>query len=306
LGLASIVRRDKAANCFADLRIGILYLMAQQSFATERTAVFRRTALDERDQKTISDIETFGCTIIHITPTATGPSWSYTIGIFDTCGRPEIIAIGLKQQTAHFLLNEAARRLRKGIDLSSGRHRGMVGEVDCEFRPVDPKWMEHLMGWANWYYGDAPYPTLQAVYPDMENRFPEDAGFDESFQQPLLLPNRLYTNVEHDFWAAADPASSLFNWKFPDPPHTQVFLSASVHSGSELVTYVSRDIEDGAWQFLGDSMSGGQPPVVSCFHHPIDKDRSLEDLADLSLGWWAKRTAPGQPWIRCKDDSEPE
>ena len=277
--------------------------MADQRFATERTALFRRTALNEREQKTVSDIEMFGCTVIHVESTTAGPSWSYTIGVFDTCGKPEIVAVGLKQETAHFLLNEAVGRLRSGVDLSSGRHREIVGEVECEFRPVDPKWMEHLMGWANWYYVNAPYPALQAVYPDLENRFPEDAGFDETFQQPLLQPNRLFTNVEQDFWASTDPTSSLFNWKFPDPPHTRVFLSAAVHSGAELVTYVSHDIEDGAWQFLGDSMSGGQPPVISCFHHPIDKDRSLEELVDLPLGWWAERPAPSQPWTRHKDES---
>jgi Domain of unknown function (DUF4262) len=85
--------------------------------------------LDEREQKTVSDIETFGCTVIHVKATASGPSWSYTIGIFDTCGKPEIIAVGLKSETAHFLLNEAADRLRSGVDLASGRHCEMVGEV---------------------------------------------------------------------------------------------------------------------------------------------------------------------------------
>jgi Domain of unknown function (DUF4262) len=166
--------------------------------------------------------------------------------------------------------------------------------------------MEHLMGWANWYYGDTPYPALQAVYPDRENRFPEDTGFDASFQQPLLQPSRLFTQVEQDFWASADPASSLFSWKFPDAPHTGVFLSAAVHSGAELVTYVSHDIEDGAWQFLGERMAGGQPPLISCFHHLVDRDRSLEELADLPLGWRAERTAPGEPWTRYKNESEPE
>ena len=224
--------------------------MADPRFATERTAAFRRTTLDEREQKTVSDIEMFGATVIHVEPTASGPSWSYTIGVFDTCGKSEIVAIGLKQETVHFLLNEAAERLRSGINLFIGRHREMVGEVECEFRPVDPKWVGHLMGWANWYYGNAPYPVLQAVYPDRHNRFPENAGFDDSFQQPLLQPDKLFTNVEQDFWASADPASSLFDWKFPDPPHTPVFLSAAVHSGAELVTYVSHDIEDGRPKWL--------------------------------------------------------
>ncbi len=160
------------------------------------------------------------------------------------------------------------------------------------------------MGWATWYNGDADFPVLQAVYPDLENRFPEDTGFTEYFRQPLLQPETPMTTLEDDFWASADPNSSLFNWKFPDHPHTRVFLSEAVQSGREPITYVSHDIEDGAWQFLGDSMSGGLEPVVSCFHHPVDDDPSLNELADLPLGWWAERAKPGDPWIRRQHEAE--
>ena len=30
------------------------------------------------------------------------------------------------------------------------------------------------MDWAIWYYDGADFPVLQAVYPDLKNRFPED------------------------------------------------------------------------------------------------------------------------------------
>jgi hypothetical protein len=175
-----------------------------------------------------------------------------------------------------------------------------VGQVECEFRPVDRKWVKHLMNWAVWYYDGDDFPVLQAVYPDLENRFPEDNEFDRSFEQPLMQPTASMARAENDFWASTDPLSSLFNWKFPDPPHTAVYLSATVHNGAEPVTYVSHDTDDGAWQFLGDSMSDGGGPVVSCFHHPIDRDISLLELADLPLGWYAERASVGEPWIRRK------
>ena len=76
------------------------------------------------------------------------------------------------------------------------------------------------------------------------------------------------TDAEDDFWASADPESSLFDWKFADSPHTRVFLSKSVHEGREPVTYVSHDEEDGAWQFLGDSMSDGGAPSSQAFTTP--------------------------------------
>ena len=43
-------------------------------------------------------------------------------------------------------------------------------------------------------------------------------------------------------------------------------------------------------------------PVIVCLHHPIDKDATLKELADLPLGWWAERTAPGEPWVRRKHE----
>ena len=112
------------------------------------------------------------------------------------------------------------------------------------------------------------------------------------------------TVMEEDFWASADPSSSLFDWKFPDPRHTRVFLSQAVNIGEEEVTYVSHDADDGAWQFLGDTMSGAKEPVISCFHHSVDKDPTLKELADLPLGWWAERAKIGEPWIRNQHDPD--
>ena len=261
--------------------------------------------MSKEDERTVGNVEEFGCSVVHVARTKYGLGWSYTIGVFDTCGKPEIISVGLKPETAHTALNQAAKLLRSGVDLTKGRHHGLVGEVDCEFRPVDHKWIAHLMGWAVWYYGDADFPVLQAVYPDFENRFPEEEQFDKAFEQPLMQPTPAMRRVEEDFWASNDRASSLFNWKFAEPPHTGVYLSKPVHKGTEPVTYVSHDIEDGAWQFLGDSMADGGG-VLSCFHHPIDRDPTLAELADLPLGWYAERSKVGAPWVRKKHSSDEE
>ena len=275
-----------------------------KNFETGRTQTFRATALSEEDERTISHIEEFGCSVVSVKRTKYGLGWSYTVGVFDTSSKPEIITVGLKPETAHFALNEAAKMLRSGVDLTKGRHRDVIGQVDCEFRPMDAKWIRHLMGWAVWYYDDTSFPVLQAVYPDLENRFPEDEGFDKAFEQPLMQPTAPMARAETDFWASADPNSSLFNWKFPDDPHVRVFLSDTVHKGIEAVTYVSHDADDGAWQFLGDSMSDGGGPVISCFHHPIDRDPSLAELADLPLGWYAERAKLGEPWVRRKHEPD--
>src|SRR5262245_13811336 len=57
---------------------------------------------------------------------------------------------------------------------------------------------------------------------------------------------------------------------FPDSPHTLVFLSKQVSVG-EPITYVPHDLEDGARQFIGDTVLGYGEGVLCCFYHVIER-----------------------------------
>ena len=57
---------------------------------------------------------------------------------------------------------------------------------------------------ANWYYRETAYPVLQAVYPDLENRFPADPQFDRRLLQPLLQTESPVTDLEKEFWKATE------------------------------------------------------------------------------------------------------
>lgn len=267
-------------------------------FSTSRLRFWKEQVdLPQALRTTLDHIEKHGCSVLYVQGDPTS-RFSYTVGVFDTCGQPEIITVGLIEKTAHIALNAAVKLLRAGVDLTQGRYKELVGEVECKFAPVDPKWLRHVMGRADWYYPSDEIPVLQLIYPDLNNHFQDEEGFEEYFRQPMLTRGVIDAEREHDFWAANDPSSSLFDWKFPDPPHTRVFLTKTVQEKQERVTYVSHDIEDGAWQFLGDLMDGGGGPVISCFHHPIDDDPSIKELFDLPIGWYATRDDPESPWQR--------
>lgn len=277
---------------------------------TERTKFWRSRELDDRDSRTLDRIEQYSCEIEHIGKDENDGSvgFSYTCGLFDTTGMPEIIVIGLKTNTAHSLLNEAARRHQQGIDLTEAPQEDLIGNVNCVFRPVAQKWKEHLMRFDGWYHDHWDFPALQAIYPDLNGRFQWDEDgkepFQEYFYQPLLQPNVEETTKEKDLWAENDPTSSIFDWKFPDSPHTRIYLSQAVQEGREPITYVAHE-HDGDWQMLGDSMSEDKLPVISCFHHPVDNDPTLKELSDLPRGWRAERATPGEAWIRRELDREP-
>jgi hypothetical protein len=222
--------------------------------------------------------------------------FSYTVGVYETTGQPEIIEVGLRKDTAHYALNEAARRMRAGVLKINRREAEIIDKVACIFRPTEERWIQQLMYRAQWFYNDLPFPAMQCIYPDLENRFPWEEGFDSAWRprQALLFDGVEWTGVERDLWAANDPNSSLSKWKWPDPPDTGAYVRESIAHQNEPVLTVYHD-HDGDWQFHGEADDGG---VLLCLHHLVDRDNTLNDLADLPCGWCAWRDSVGAPWQR--------
>ena len=266
-----------------------------------RIEFLRQCSLEADEKKLVEDVEEFGCHIINVREENGVVGWGYTIGVYEATRQPEIIVVGLKPDTAHSVLNECARRSKDGARFEDGhREKDLLMNVDCEFRQVEHRWLRQLMGYAVWFYGGDDFPAVQCIYPDLSNRFPWQDGFDSSWRdrQALLFANPPSSRVEADLWAANDPESSLFSWKFPDPPHTGVYTTKRVMSGEEPIVYVSHDDGDGAWQFHGTSDSKIESAALVCFHHIADNDSSIKELADLPRGWCAWRDAVSDPWIR--------
>ena len=93
-------------------------------------------------------------------------------------------------------------------------------------------------------------------------------------------------------------------WRLGDPPNVLTITVRSIVERRRPIILVTHDADDGAWQFLGDSMSDGGGAVISCLHHPVDRDPSIAELADLPLGWYAERDRVGEPWTRRKHSTD--
>lgn len=155
--------------------------------------------------------------------------WSYSLGVYDTCVQPELITVGLPFEVAKSCLNEAARRMRDGVDVTTERQKELIANVDCELRVVSPEWAKRLMIFANWFNGGADYPVLQVIYPDLQNQFQWEGKFDNRFIQPLLQPGTPRTHVDQQFWDSIGKDKERFpGWKFSDEPHTKAFISKAI------------------------------------------------------------------------------
>lgn len=92
-------------------------------------------------------------------------------------------------------------------------------------------------------------------------------------------------------------------WPFEDPKNHAVITIKRVVNDGKPILYASHDKDDGGWQFLDGGDVTQEDAMVVSLEQIVQIDPSLKDLADLPLGWYAERTALGQPWKRTKQNN---
>jgi hypothetical protein len=65
-----------------------------------RIQAHRERDLKPGEKQLFDDVENYGCHVIHVREDQHLPGWSYTIGLYETFRQPEILAVGLKIDTA--------------------------------------------------------------------------------------------------------------------------------------------------------------------------------------------------------------
>jgi hypothetical protein len=87
-------------------------------------------------------------------------------------------------------------------------------------------------------------------------------------------------------------------WPFADPPETAVITSAGVLEARLPVLLAFHDDDDGSWQFLCGTTDEIQAARLISLREALQLDDGLALLADLPLGWMARRLSPADPWTR--------
>lgn len=86
---------------------------------------------------------------------------------------------------------------------------------------------------------------------------------------------------------------------FPVAPNTAVFTTHFVITQDRPITYVTHELEDGAWQFFSDDEFEKFEDVsmIVGLQEIIDKDSSLLQIADLAPGYMATRKSKSDSWM---------
>ena len=82
--------------------------------------------------------------------------------------------------------------------------------------------------------------------------------------------------------------------------HLAAFICQHVYENSKPVLLVSHD-ENGDWQFVcGRDHDVNEKPRLVGIVHLLERDPSLNEIADLPINWAAERNAVGGEWLRTK------
>jgi hypothetical protein len=141
------------------------------------------------EEECVADIEEYGVHVLKVHGDSDWPDFTYSVGLFEKYGIPEIIILGLKPDLAHRVITDLAERGRHGESFSIGDSvSGLLEGFDTALRPINPELVQPHFGWAMWFYEDRPFPVAQLVFPTTSGVWPWDAAASESFKhdQPLL------------------------------------------------------------------------------------------------------------------------
>lgn len=147
------------------------------------------TGNDKAEQKLLDDIAVHGWHCIHILADGARVGYSFTVGLFQSYGHPELIVFGLPRQVAHEVLVICANAVRSGSPIDFTRPtEALLESASCDFAEVPASAFRESVGFALWYYEKKPFPLYQIVWPSRDGLFPWHPEASESFReaQPVI------------------------------------------------------------------------------------------------------------------------
>jgi hypothetical protein len=86
--------------------------------------------------------------------------------------------------------------------------------------------------------------------------------------------------------------------KFNDEPNVMVITTKRIIDKVAKVTLVFHDEDDGMWQFLDGIDNDENGAAIISLQEMVNIDNSVEEVADLPLGWVAWRDDSQPLWNR--------
>ena len=140
------------------------------------------------DEELRADVEQHQWVVLKVAPDKAA-EYGYSVGLTRSFGHPELVVVGLDDDTIQDLVNEIGEAISGGALFRDGDTSGAFLEgYDVTFRALPASLRATHFAWAHRFYGDADFSVLQVVYPDRKGRWPWDPASAADFRkgQPVL------------------------------------------------------------------------------------------------------------------------
>lgn len=123
-----------------------------------------------------SDVQEFGWHCLSVLPRKgeSGEAFTYTIGLAETFGHPEIMIFGLNNETSHWILNDCVQIIRDGATLQPDVEYFDIlgGGYAVTFKCVRTECLSEYFGAAVRFYDGKEFSGLVLFWPNKQHLFP--------------------------------------------------------------------------------------------------------------------------------------
>ncbi len=150
------------------------------------------TDLTPEQQEVLVDVAEQGVHVVHVPRNGSeGPSYSYTVGLWESFQQPEVVVFGMPEDVAQDLLDTLADDASEGRVFQAGeRHEGLLVGYPVRFFATPPAMTASHFDVLPWAYEGADVPVIQLVWPDKQGRWPWEADVRDGFAEAQPVPGR--------------------------------------------------------------------------------------------------------------------
>ena len=119
-----------------------------------------------------------------------------------------------------------------------------------------------------------------------------------------LITRCLFTLFSTILFVGCGSTNNPMAKEFSEPGNTSVFTTKFIIEDKNDITYVSHDLEDGAWQFMSNDEFENYESIAKIvgLQQIVEIDSTILKIADLPLGYIATRPNKLTQWTIIKQD----
>jgi Domain of unknown function (DUF4262) len=250
-----------------------------------------------RDASLVETVREHGWSALRVV--GGGPEFAYTVGLWHTFRRPEIVMFGLGGEGMQIWLNTCVNLYTDGDWPADGEpFPGVIDGHTTQLRDVHESWRDALFGAAHRFYRGQPVPVRQLVWPDRDGLWPWNESATPSSHNRQAFAWLPVSDHPEGGWRLVGEMGADF--PFRSGPDSRVLTTRTVLNGDRPIARVVYD--EGCYDVLDERGYDADDLCIAYLGDLVKRHPTLTGFATLPDGQTA--TADGTTMPVADSDRE--